>query len=82
MTSKRATWETRVGREPFSEQEETADALSWARISLGDRATWELSKELYLLLARNAAEAVMEAELERRVPRTAFHIARALTRAS
>lgn len=76
--AKRATWESRVVRSPFSEEEARADALFWDRIPQGERAsaTWELSKELHLLIARNAGETLTEADLERRLPRAAFRVER------
>jgi hypothetical protein len=76
--SRRAHWETRVVREPFSEKEEQADALFWDRIPLGERfrVTWELSKELHLLVAMNANNPIAEPELERRLPRSAYRLER------
>jgi len=78
MASRRADWESRVVRDPFSKEEELADAAFWDRIPPGQRfrATWELSKELDLLLARNAGEPLTEAQLERRLPRPAYRIER------
>jgi hypothetical protein len=68
--TKRAHWESRVVRHPFSEAEEEADALFWDRIPLDERAsaTWELSKELDLLMASNAGENATQAafQVERR----------------
>jgi hypothetical protein len=77
-TSSRASWEVRVVRDPFSQEEEDADAKFWDRIPVADRAqaTWELSKELRLLVERNAGHNVTEAELERRLPRAAFRVER------
>jgi hypothetical protein len=74
----RSTWKTRVVPEPFSAEEEAADALFWDAIPVRERAraTWELSKELYLLTARNAGEPLTEADLERRLPRAAYRIER------
>ena len=76
--SSRDKWEARVVRDPFSEDEERADALFWDRIPIEQRirTTWELSKELHLLVARNAGERVTERDLERRLPRSAFRIER------
>lgn len=76
--AKRAHWESRVVRHPFSEAEEEADALFWDRIPQDERAlaTWELSKELHLLVASNAGETVTEADLERRLPRAALRVER------
>ncbi len=76
--ARRATWETRVVRDPFSEEEELADARFWDRIPLAERAsvTWDLSLELHLLFARNAGETLTEADLERRLPRAAWRVER------
>jgi len=76
--AKRAHWEARVVRHPFSEEEEEADALFWDRIPVAERArvTWELSKELHFLAALGATEPTTEAELERRLPRTSFRVER------
>jgi hypothetical protein len=74
----RATWETRVVPDPFSEEEAEADARFWARIPVNERAraTWELSKELYLLVACSAGGSVTEADLERRLPRASYRVER------
>jgi hypothetical protein len=74
----RASWETRVVHQPFSEEEYDADARFWDRIPVDERAraTWELSKELHLLIARNAGESVTEADLERRLPRASCRVER------
>jgi hypothetical protein len=74
----RASWETRIVREPFSEAEYDADARFWDRIPVDERAaaTWELSKELHLLIARNAGKSVTEADLERRLPRASCRVER------
>ena len=74
----RAHWQSRVVRDPFSPAEEDEDALFWDRIPQSERAavTWELSKELHLLAARNAGIPVTEAELERRLPRADFRVER------
>ena len=65
-------------QDPFSEEEERADALFWDRIPLHERfrVTWELSKELHLLVAMNAGNPVTEPELERRLPRSAYRLER------
>jgi hypothetical protein len=54
-SARRAHWETRIVRDPFSEDEAKADALFWDRIPVEERlrVTWELSKELRLIMARN-----------------------------
>jgi hypothetical protein len=71
-------WETRVVREPFSKEEEEADARFWDRIPMAERTrlTWDLSKELHLLSARNAGEKLTEADLERRLPRADYRVER------
>jgi hypothetical protein len=74
----RGTWEARVVRDPLSSAEEDADARFWDRIPMAERAqaVWELSKELHLLVARNAGETVTEEDLERRLPRAAYRVER------
>jgi hypothetical protein len=78
MRLDRARWISRVVREPFSEAEENASALFWDRLSPSERVrlTWELSKELHLLVERNAGRPTSEVELERRLPRAALRIER------
>ena len=77
-SGRRANWETRIVQDPFSEDEAKADARFWDRIPVAERAgvTWDLSKELHLLLARNAGESLSEADLERRLPRASFRVER------
>jgi hypothetical protein len=77
-SARRANWESRVVHDPFSDDEAKADALFWDRIPMEERArvTWELSKELHLIVARNAGESLSEADLERRLPRAAYRVER------
>lgn len=82
----RATWETTVSREPTASQEEEDD-LYWLRVPRDERAqlTWDLSRELYSLAARNGGVFDEETgsfvdvghdDLERRLPRAAFVVTR------
>ena len=84
----RATWEIVITREPRErEAEEQHDDLYWLRVPRDDRArlTWDLSRELYSLAARNRGvfneetgtfDSVDQGDLERRLPRAAFVITR------
>jgi len=79
----RASWEVAVTRDPNHDE----DDLYWLRVPPAERAalTWDLSRELYSLAARNGGVfdeetgtfVVTEAsDLERRLPRAAFVITR------
>jgi hypothetical protein len=74
----RSAWEARVVRQPFSEEEQDADARFWDRIPVDERAgvAWDLSKELHLLVAQSRGESVTEADLERRLPRASWRVER------
>jgi len=87
-SSARASWEVSVTREPGGRDDED-DLLYWLRVPRDERArlTWDLSRELYSLAARNrgvfdeetgtfAEVDVREGDLERRLPRSAFVLAR------
>ena len=77
----RATWEVEVCR--GTADATAADDLYWLRVPRDERArlTWDLSRELYSLAARNggvfdeetgAFVEVDQGDLERRLPRAAF----------
>jgi hypothetical protein len=81
----RAGWEIAIAREPHVG--ELHDDLYWLRVAPADRArlTWDLSRELYSLAARNGGvfdeetgtfQNVDEGNLERRLPRAAFVVTR------
>jgi hypothetical protein len=81
----RAGWEIAVSRGP--DVGDVHDDLSWLRVAPADRArlTWDLSRELYSLAARNRGvfdeetgtfQNVDEGDLERRLPRAAFVVTR------
>ena len=87
--SARATWEIAISRDGHGRASapDEDDALYWLRIPEGDRAalTWELSRELYSLAARNggvfddetgAFVTIDGGDLERRLPRAAFVLTR------
>ena len=76
-------------REPCAgkQSDDDDDDLYWLRVAPAERArlTWDLSRELYSLAARNRGVFdeesgtflnVDEADLERRLPRAAFVITR------
>ena len=82
----RATWEVEVRRGPSAEGA-LDDELYWLRVPRDERArlTWDLSRELYLLAARNgggfdeetgAFVEVDQDDLERRLPRASFVVTR------
>ena len=82
----RASWEIAITREGASEPE-GHDDLYWLRVPPDARArlTWDLSRELYSLAARNrgvfdeqsgAFVDVDRSDLERRLPRAAFVLTR------
>jgi hypothetical protein len=81
----RANWEVTVSREVGDSPEE--DELYWLRVPRDERAqlTWDLSRELYALAARNGGVFdeetgtfvdVGQDDLERRLPRAAFVVTR------
>jgi hypothetical protein len=86
----RASWEIQITRESNGDEhghEEDDDDLYWLRVPPEDRArlTWNLSCELYSLAARNGGVFDEEtgtfvnvdgSDLERRLPRAAFVVAR------
>ena len=84
----RATWEITITREPAAPRDEAEhDDLYWLRVPPEDRArlTWDLSRELYSLAARNRGVFDEETgtfhdldqdDLERRLPRAAFGLTR------
>lgn len=83
----RASWEVQVcspHTEPGAQDE---DALYWLRVPVDERArlTWDLSRELYALAARNGGVFdeetgtfinVGQGDLERRLPRAALVVTR------
>jgi hypothetical protein len=85
----RASWEVALTRAPRAGEHghDDHDDLYWLRVAPEDRArlTWDLSRELYSLAARNGGVFdeesgtflnVDEGDLERRLPRAAFVITR------
>ena len=85
----RASWEITITREQGGDDRGQAenDDLYWLRVPPEDRArlTWDLSRELYSLAARNRGVFdnesgtflnVEESDLERRLPRAAFVVTR------
>lgn len=80
----RAQWEAAVTRSAVKPEGE--DDLYWLRVDQDERArlTWELSRELYSIAARNqgvfdeetGAFVDVGADLERRLPRAAFVVTR------
>lgn len=83
----RASWEIAIARGPRREDEQEDEDLYWLRVPRDERArlTWDLSRELYSLAARNRGVfdeetgnfvAVDQSDLERRLPRAAFVITR------
>lgn len=83
----RAEWESEVTRAGDEKDPAAHDDLYWLRVPPEQRArlTWDLSRELYSLAARNGGvfdeetgtfHPVDEGDLERRLPRAAFVIAR------
>ena len=88
----RAAWEITITRAPSEgreahEHEHEHDDLYWLRVPRDERArlTWDLSRELYSLAARNRAVFdeqtgtfvdVDQGDLERRLPRAAFVVTR------
>lgn len=82
----RATWDVSVTRDPSCHQDD-GDDLYWLRVPRDDRArlTWDLSRELYSIAARNRGVFDEETgtfvdvgldDLERRLPRAAFVLTR------
>lgn len=83
----RAGWQIAITRGTDTGADGASDELYWLRIPRDERArlTWDLSRELYSLAARNAGvfdeetgafAAVDEGDLERRLPRAAFVVTR------
>jgi len=97
----RAAWEVAIARAPsvgtgvaavpdLAVDPELAvddDALYWLRVPVDQRArlTWDLSRELFVLAARNGGvfdeesgtfNEVERGDLERRLPRAAFRVTR------
>ena len=84
----RAAWEIVINREPAGRPtDEDPDDLYWLRVPQDERAepTWDLSRELYSLAARDRGVFddetgtfldVDQADLERRLPRAAFVVTR------
>jgi hypothetical protein len=93
----RASWEVAICRPPPASsasqraeeraKEEESDDLFWLRVPEDERArlTWDLSRELYSLAARNRGVYdeeigsfvdVERGDLERRLPRAAFVVTR------
>jgi len=91
----RASWEFAISRAPsvgtavaaVPELAVDDDALYWLRVPVEQRArlTWDLSRELFVLAARNGGvfdeesgtfNEVERGDLERRLPRAAFRVTR------
>ena len=84
----RASWEISISRgAPESADGEQEDELYWLRVPMDERAklTWDLSRELYAIAARNqgvfdeekgAFDRLEVTDLERRLPRAALVITR------
>jgi hypothetical protein len=84
----RANWEIVITRQADERRtEEDRDDLYWLRVPRDHRArlTWDLSRELYSLAARNRGvfdevtgtfDRAEEGDLERRLPRAAFVVTR------
>ncbi|MFO0674382.1 MAG: hypothetical protein U0235_33030 [Polyangiaceae bacterium] len=87
----RAKWEVAVSRPTDAQSRASSsledDDLYWTRVPLDQRArlTWDLSRELYVLAARNGGvfdedsgtfTTVDGGDLERRLPRAAFRVTR------
>lgn len=85
----RATWEVTILRntDPDTSTDGNDDDLYWLRVPRDERArlTWDLSRELYSLAARNGGVVddetgsyldIGQDDLERRLPRSALGITR------
>lgn len=88
----RASWEIEISRPQgdscaSQQADEVSDDLFWLRVPQDERArlTWDLSRELYSLAARNGGVyddetgtfvEVERGDLERRLPRAAFVVTR------
>lgn len=83
----RAAWQVTVTRSGTAASDDAVDDLYWLQVPRDERArlTWDLSRELYSLAARNRGVfdeetgtfvAVSQDDFERRLPRAAFVLTR------